>query len=162
MTQTRPVIRDDVEESIGGGEDVAPPGLGMALGQALPARAELVFFESGRSMSVKSYRADGDMLVLSLRGGGEVTCERRMIVRIEPDEVEYRDPVAAKEKTPSAFAPAVPVEYEEMIDSRAAAHGVDARVVKAVIQAHHGRVEAAPNPGGGSIFSVYLPLLSVA
>ncbi|MGW0020739.1 PHA/PHB synthase family protein [Rhodococcus sp. NPDC003382] len=32
MTQTRPVIRDDVEESIGGGEDVAPPGLGMALG----------------------------------------------------------------------------------------------------------------------------------
>ncbi|MDX5453888.1 MAG: poly-beta-hydroxybutyrate polymerase, partial [Rhodococcus sp. (in: high G+C Gram-positive bacteria)] len=32
MTQTRSVIGDSVEESIGGGEDVAPPRLGAAVG----------------------------------------------------------------------------------------------------------------------------------
>jgi signal transduction histidine kinase len=35
--------------------------------------------------------------------------------------------------------------------------GLGLSLVKAVIQAHNGRVEAAPNPGGGSVFSVYLP-----
>jgi signal transduction histidine kinase len=40
--------------------------------------------------------------------------------------------------------------------------GLGLSLVKAVIQAHHGRVEAAPNPGGGSIFSVYLPSSCVA
>ena len=40
--------------------------------------------------------------------------------------------------------------------------GLGLSLVKAVIQAHHGRVEAAPNPAGGSVFVVYLPLPSVA
>ena len=40
--------------------------------------------------------------------------------------------------------------------------GLGLSLVKAVIQAHHGRVEAAANPGGGSVFSVYLPLVSVS
>ena len=43
---------------------------------ALPARAELVYFTTGRTLSVKSHRADGDSLVLVLRGGGEMVCER--------------------------------------------------------------------------------------
>ena len=40
--------------------------------------------------------------------------------------------------------------------------GLGLSLVKAVIQAHHGWVEAAPNPAGGSVFVVYLPLPSVA
>ena len=38
--------------------------------------------------------------------------------------------------------------------------GLGLSLVKAVIQAHHGRVEAAPNAASGSVFSVYLPLAS--
>ena len=40
--------------------------------------------------------------------------------------------------------------------------GLGLSLVKAVVQAHHGQVEAAPNPSGGSLFSVYLPLLPAA
>src|SRR6185312_11436661 len=59
---------------------------------AAPARAELVFFASGRSMSVKGHQIDGDTLVLTLRSGGQVICERTAIARIEPGEVPYPEP----------------------------------------------------------------------
>ena len=62
------------------------------LGVAAPARAELVFFDTGRSMSVKSHRVDGDSLVIALRSGGEVTFDRSLVTRIEPDEVPYPEP----------------------------------------------------------------------
>jgi signal transduction histidine kinase len=40
--------------------------------------------------------------------------------------------------------------------------GLGLSLVKAVVQAHHGQVEAFANPSGGSVFSVYLPLLPAA
>jgi signal transduction histidine kinase len=40
--------------------------------------------------------------------------------------------------------------------------GLGLSLVKAVVQAHHGQVEASPNPSGGSVFFVYLPLVPAA
>ena len=62
------------------------------LGIAVPARAELVFFTSGRSMSVKGHRDEGSSVVLMLRAGGEIVCEPAAIARITPDEVPYPEP----------------------------------------------------------------------
>ena len=70
---------------------------------AAPARAELVFFESGRALSVKSYAVEGDSLVLTLRTGGQIICERAVITRIEPDEVPYPEPEPGVDR-PSADA----------------------------------------------------------
>ena len=36
--------------------------------------------------------------------------------------------------------------------------GLGLSLVKAVVQAHHGEVKVLPNPGGGSVFAVFLPL----
>ena len=41
-----------------------------------PASAEIVFLSSGRTLSVKGHRVDGDTIVLTLRSGGEVTSTR--------------------------------------------------------------------------------------
>ncbi len=114
------------------------------LGVAAPARAELVFFATGRSMSVKSHRVDGDSLVIALRSGGEVVLDRSLVTRIEADEVPYPEPEAAVAPVPpgsSQTADAGPGQYTEIIDKLAAAQGVDAKLVKALIQ-----VESAYKP----------------
>jgi len=99
---------------------------------AAPARAELVFFTSGRSMSVKAHRVDGDTLVLTLRSGGEVICEPSAIARIEPDEVPYPEP--EKERQTAAPVDHPEQRYAAIIDKASAAQGVDPRLVRAVIQ----------------------------
>ena len=107
------------------------------LAMALPAHAELLFFSSGRSMSVKTVRIDGDSLLLALRGGGEIVCERSSVARIEPDEVPYPEPVAALPLPMAPTATAV-VPYGEIIDKLAAEHNVPSRLVQAVIQVESG------------------------
>src|SRR4051812_6446278 len=78
------------------------------LSSAAPARADLVFFSSGRNLSVKSYQVDGNQLVLKLRTGGEITCDRASIARIEPDEVPYPEPEPEPQVAVAAPPAAVP------------------------------------------------------
>jgi transglycosylase-like protein with SLT domain len=118
---------------------------------AAPARAELVFFSSGRSLSVKGHRTDGDRLVLSLRNGGEIVCEASVIVRIEADEVPYPEPEEVK---PSATAistvATVPDErpYGAIIDKFSAEQGLSPKLVRAVIQVESAYQERARSPKG--------------
>jgi hypothetical protein len=115
----------------------------LLLTAAAPAYAELVFFQSGRAMSVRAIRSENDGIVLQLRGGGNVHCDQSLIVRVEPDEVEYPEEVG--EVLPvkgEPDAPPIPEAFRELVTSTAAKHGVDARVVNAVIQvesAYHSR-----------------------
>jgi soluble lytic murein transglycosylase-like protein len=103
---------------------------------AAPADAELVFFQSGRAISVKAIRSENDEIVLQLRGGGDVHCDQSLIVKVEPDEVEYPEEVSAvpaSAETETEAAP-IPEAFRELVTTTAARHGVDARVVSAVIQ----------------------------
>lgn len=121
------------------------------LGAAAPARAELVVFSSGRVMSVAGVRFEGDQATLRLRGGGELTCDRGLVVRVDPDEVPWIDPAAATAsdgvaagtaRTVPEFEPTdIPAEYRALVTRLAATHGVDARLVHAVIA-----VESAYQP----------------
>ena len=119
---------------------------------ATPAHADLVFFSSGRSLSVKKYRIDGNQLVLTLRTGGEITCDRSGIARIEPDEVPYPEP--EPEPGPVVIAaPPIPlpapwVPYGEIIDQVSAQHGVPAGLVKAVIKVESAYRQGARSPKG--------------
>ena len=105
------------------------------------ARAEIVMLTSGRSVSVKSHRVDGDRIVLLLRTGGEVTCDRSLIDKILPDEVPYPEPIVAvtaagSEQSSSQPAGAVleSTPYGEIISAMSEAHGVDPLLVRALIQ----------------------------
>ena len=105
---------------------------GVCLGAADIASAELVFFTTGRTMSIKGHRDDGESIVLNLRGGGEVRCPRSIVASIAPDEVPIPEDVVAVAALAATFS--VPPQYQVMIDESAARHGVDARLVRAVIQ----------------------------
>jgi len=121
--------------------------LGFCVLIATPASADLVFFRNGGSLSVKSHRLEGDTLVLELRGGGEVTCEGSTIERIEADEVPYPEP---SDSVAAITAPGLdaPEEYRAIIDDLAALHGVDARLVRAVVQVESAYQPAARSPKG--------------
>jgi hypothetical protein len=117
----------------------------LVAGSVLPAAAEIVFLNSGRTLSVKSHREEGESIILTLRAGGEVTCDKSLIEKIVPDEVPHPDPVdeAAPEQTPSADAQSVlqTTPYGEIISAMSEAHGVDPLLVRALIQ-----VESKYNP----------------
>jgi hypothetical protein len=133
----------------------------IVLGLAAPAQAELVFFASGQTMSVKAHRSEGDRLVLSLRGGGELVCDAALIARIAADEVPYPEPESSgirdlgfgtragsnpESRIPSPSGDAVP--YGALIDKVAARHGVPARLVRAVIAVESAGQPQARSPKG--------------
>ena len=69
------------------------------LATAVPASAEIVFLTSGRTLSVKGHKIDGESIVLTLRSGGQVTCDKTLVSKIEADEVPYPEPpVVAAER----------------------------------------------------------------
>src|SRR5688500_15099003 len=124
------------------------------------ADAELVFFSTGRSLSVKGHRAEGESLVFMLRGGGEMVCEASQVARIEPDEVPYPEPEkggpgysgnVSDENIPVAAQQAAlrsDPRYGPIIDKVAARHGVDATLVRAVIQVESAYERRARSPKG--------------
>jgi soluble lytic murein transglycosylase-like protein len=123
------------------------------LAAAVPARAELVFFATGRSLSVKGHRAEGSSLILTLRDGAEVTCDAAVIARIAPDEVPYPEPETAAPRPAgaAAFVPAEPrlgPDIEAFLDRVASREGVDARLVRAVIEVESGYEPRARSPKG--------------
>ncbi len=123
----------------------------MALCTPITAQAELVYFPSGRVLSVKAIRSEGDRLVLHLRGGGEITCSKDLIQRVEPDEVEYaEDVVAAMSPRVRALLepPAVPEQFKDLIVTTARRHGVDPKVVHALIQVESAYRSRAVSPKG--------------
>lgn len=114
------------------------------------ARAELVYLRSGRTLSVRTISERGSRVILGLRGGGEIECDRALIVRVTPDEVPYPEPIDPAEpewagggmptgevaESPETLT--VPPRYQPFIDRSSTAHGVDARLVSAVIKVESG------------------------
>ena len=118
----------------------------LALGVGA-ARAEIVFFSTGRTLSIKDHRAEDDKLVLMLRSGGEIVCEPAIIDRIVPDEVPYPEPEAEK-PAQAAAVPGPPVKYGEIIDKVSAEQGVSPKLVRALIQVESAYHERARSPKG--------------
>jgi hypothetical protein len=118
----------------------------MVLITSIDARADIVVFKTGRTMSVKSAQADGDRLTLVLRDGGEATFARSAVERIDPDEVPWPEPeddiavtgspealsVERLHLAPDATLSAKP--FANLIDAAASTHGVDPRLVHALIE----------------------------
>jgi len=106
-------------------------------GWAAEARAEIIYLTSGRTLSVKSHRFEGASVILTLRTGGEVTCDKSLIDKILPDEVPYPEPVVAAPSGVSVEAVGQLLEatpYGEIISAMSEAHGVDPMLVRALIQ----------------------------
>jgi soluble lytic murein transglycosylase-like protein len=82
-----------------------------------------------------------------------------VIVRVEPDEVEYPEDVLESVAPEPAVLepPAVPARYRDLVARAAAKHGVDARLVHAVIQVESGYHTRARSPKGARGLMQLLP-----
>jgi soluble lytic murein transglycosylase-like protein len=113
--------------------------LAVCVPAAAPADAEIVRLTSGRTLSVTSHRIDGERIILLMRNGGEVVCDRAMVTEILPDEVpypaQYADETAADDAAEASLAS---TPFGEIIVSMARAHGVDPLLVRAVIEVESG------------------------
>jgi hypothetical protein len=124
------------------------------LGTAVPASAEIVFLTSGRTLSVRTHKIEGESIVLTLRSGGQVTCDKNLIERIEADEVPYIDLDAPKPADVPAVLEQVDrptlegTPYAEIIAAASQAHGVDPLLIKALIQVESGYRPKARSPKG--------------
>lgn len=109
---------------------------------ASPVSAEIVFLTSGRTLSVKQHQMDGDSIILTFRSGGQVTCKKDLIEKIEPDEVPYPEPpvvAAAAEAEPAQNRSVLDrTPFGDIIASVSEAHGVDPMLVRALIQVESG------------------------
>jgi hypothetical protein len=137
---------------------LTPAATLVLLTTAVPASAEIVFLKSGRTLSVRSHKVDGERITLILRGGGEVTCDKNVVDKIEADEVPYIEPPVEKTEqtqgTPAGGAvqqdrPMLDgTPYAEIIAAAAEAHGVDPMLVRALIQVESGYRPRARSPRG--------------
>ena len=101
---------------------------------AAPASAELVLLTTGRTLAVSGHAFEGDRVVLYLPNGGEIVCDRSLIVRIEPDPAPPPPVPMVAEAPPSR-------PFAEIIDAASVRHGVPPALVYALIE-----VESAYRP----------------
>ena len=120
------------------------------LAVAAPASAELLFFSDTQSMSIASHRFEGDHIIVTLRGGGEMTFDRGMVRRIGPDEVPYPEPelVEAIDANIADVPELATTSFDPIIESASSQHNVPVRLVKAVIQIESGFKTRARSPKG--------------
>jgi len=116
---------------------------------AAPAAGEIIVLSSGRTLSVKGHRFEGDTIVLTLRTGGEVTCDKTIVEKVLPDEVPYPEPKAAAEEDGEETGQNLEsTPYGEIIAAVSEAHGVDPMLVKALIQVESNYKPKARSPRG--------------
>jgi soluble lytic murein transglycosylase-like protein len=111
-------------------------------------------------MSVAAAHVDGDRLVVALRDGGSALMPMAVVERVDPDEVPYPapeppgtslnlpEPPSTSQNLPAPPGTSQHLPYAALVERAAATHGVDARLVHAVIEAESNYEPRARSPKG--------------
>ena len=120
------------------------------LALAIPASASIAIFSDGRTSKIDNYAVDGELIRLTLQGGGEMSLPLRRIERIVDDEIVPAEVVAEVKQIveeeggvfpkrswrySEASRPLWDSKYNDIIIEAARKFDVDAALVSAVIKA---------------------------
>ena len=121
--------------------------LAAALFFPATAGADIALLSTGATMKVSAQRAEGDTIVLVLKGGGEVGVPASMLRGIVPDEV-------LEEIRPTG---AGPVDLERLVAEAAERHSLDPALVMAVVGVESGFQAQAVSPKGAQGLMQLMP-----
>ena len=109
------------------------------------ASADIALLANGSTLKVSSRRAEGETLVLSLQGGGEVGVAASMVRGFVPDEVL------------AEIGPAAVGDLERLAEEAARRHGLDPALVRAVVAVESGFQPQAVSPKGAKGLMQLMP-----
>ena len=113
-----------------------------------PARADIALLSSGATLKVTGHRQEGAMVVLSLKGGGEVGVAASELRGVVPDEVLDEVVLSATAK---------PTDLAEMVEAAARRHNLDPELVRAVVAVESGFRPDAVSPKGAQGLMQLMP-----
>jgi transglycosylase-like protein with SLT domain len=123
------------------------PAAVVLLGLGCWARADIALLSSGTTLKVTAQRREGAMVVLSLKGGGEVGVAATELRGVVPDEV-------VDEVVPAA---AGGEELAAMATAAARRHSLDPDLVQAVVAVESGFRPDAVSPKGAQGLMQLMP-----
>jgi hypothetical protein len=118
----------------------------LLLGAAAPARAEIALLAGGATLKVSGWRAEGPLVYLSLKGGGEVGLPAAELRGVVPDEV--MDEVEGARDAD---------ELRSLAIATAERHGLDPDLVLAVVAVESGFRPDAVSPKGAQGLMQLMP-----
>jgi soluble lytic murein transglycosylase-like protein len=128
-----------------------------------PARADIVRLTNGRIMSVEKAVFDGDMVILMMRGGGEIRAARTLVAELLPDEVPFARSVAIESLAASIVTRGPRMAREAvvaLVDRVAGKVGLDRRIAHAVVRAESNYDPAAISPKGAMGLMQLMPVVA--
>lgn len=126
------------------------------------AFAERVRLTNGRVISVDACRFEGDVVVLSMHGGGEIRAPRAVVDELLPDDVPAARAIAieALAASPAAARPPMPaVAVRQMVDQVARRVGLDRKLAHAVVHTESNYEPLAVSPRGAMGLMQIMPVI---
>ncbi len=137
-------------------------GLLGGLLTASPAAADVVRLTNGRMMTVDHARFEGEVVILAMRGGGEIRAPRDVVAELLPDEVPLARAGAleALGASPTASGPGLnQVAIHTLVDQIAARVGLDNRLAHAVVRTESNYQPLAISPSGAMGLMQIMPVI---
>ena len=113
---------------------------------AVPARAEIALLASGQTLKLEAHRPEAELLVLVLKGGGEVRLPPSAVRGFVPDEV-----LDEVEGAPAGS------DLNGLVEQAARRHGLDPALVLAVVSVESSFRPQAVSPKGAQGLMQLMP-----
>ncbi len=123
------------------------------------ASADIVRLTNGATLSVKSATVEGDIMVMTLRGGGEMRTPRALVSEITADEVLHAD-ASTTFVLPTYEVPRPVSSVPDMIDRLAGQFGVPLKLAHALVRVESNYQVDALSPKGAMGLMQLMPALA--
>jgi soluble lytic murein transglycosylase-like protein len=127
-----------------------------------PASAEIVRFTNGRTLTVNAARFDGESVVLSTPGGGEIRVARELVQELILDTAALARSMASRALSESPSAPPPQLDrpaIRRLVDQVAERVGLDRRLAHAVVDTESNYQPLAISPRGAVGLMQIMPAL---